>query len=210
MRRRLGSGNPTLVEEALKDYQQAQADTRWGPSNSYRGLDAEVREAARRFLRRGEYRWAALAVMWHLADADDAGLLADVLERAEDPGVRWEALHAAGAALGAGVGPDARLLRVVSAVALDEGGDTDVREIALRALSELDVPEVVEVALRACGSGELAVQVCAAGYLSAPERVGVHRERVRRLVESWPEDVGFWGEQVREALALGGDGSGVG
>lgn len=202
MRRQLGSGDPALMEDALRGYQQAQADTRWGPANPYRELDDEVRGAARHFLRRGEYRWGALAVMGHLADAEDAELVAEVLERTDDAGVVWEALHAAGAALAAGTEPDARLLGVVGGIALDEGRETDLRECALRALSGLDGPEAVEVVLRAGESGDLAVQVCAAAYLSAPSRLPVHREHVRRLAESWPEDAGFWADQVREDLAL--------
>ncbi|WP_406163126.1 hypothetical protein OG298_41705 [Streptomyces sp. NBC_01005] len=200
---RLESDDIDVVCGALDDYQSAQATTRWGVDNPYWPLANEVRFAARELLAQpssGRSHASALTVMWHLAKEEDAGLIADALDSATDAGVREDALLAAGTALAAGEEPNRRLLALITTMVLDEGLDVRDRKNAMQALDDLDLPEVADFIVRVSESSELELQVHAAGYLATPLRLRVHRDRVRRLAESWPEDAGWWADQIREAV----------
>ncbi|WP_331767652.1 hypothetical protein [Embleya sp. NBC_00896] len=201
---RLESDDIDVVRGALDDYQSAQADTRWGVDNPYWPLDNEVLFAARDLLGQppsGYSHASALTVMWHLAEEEDADLIADALEGAPDAGVREMALAAAGTALAEGEEPNRRLLALITAMVLDEGLDVQDRKDAMRALDDLDLPEVEDLLVRVSESSELELQVYAAGCLATPLRLRVHRDRVRQLAKSWPEDAGWEAEHIRrEAL----------
>jgi len=201
---RLESDDIEVVRRGLDDYRQAQADTRWGVDNPYRPLDNEVRFAARDLLGRpssGRSHASALTVLWHLAEEEDADLIADVLEGAPDAAERETALLAAGTALAEGEEPNRRLLELITAMVLDESLDANKRKDALRALAELDSPEVEDLIVRVGESSERELQVYAACHLTTPLRLRVHRDRVTRIAKSWPEDAGWEAKQVREALA---------
>lgn len=197
---RLASDDVDVVRGALDDYQSAQADTRWGVDNPYWPLANEVRFAARELLGQpsGSGHASALTVLWHLAEEEDADLIADVLEGAQD--ARETALLAAGTALAAGEVPNRRLLALIAAMVLDESLDVRDRKDAMGALDDLDLPEVEELIVGLSESAELELQVYAAGCLTTPPRLQVHRDRIRRLAESWPEDVGWGAEYVRDAI----------
>ncbi|WP_255951359.1 hypothetical protein [Streptomyces odontomachi] len=200
---RLESEDPDVVSGALDDYQSAQADTRWGVDNPYWPLDNEVRFAARDLLARpssDRSHASALTVLWHLAEEEDADLIADALEGAADAEVRDVALRAAGTALAESDEPNRRLLALITARALDEGLDVQDRKDAMHVLGELDLPEADDLIVRLSASSEPELQVYAAVFLATPLRLRVHRDRVRRLVESWPEDAGWEAKHVREAL----------
>ncbi len=200
---RLESDDVDVVREALDDYQSAQADTRWGVDNPYWPLAGEVRFAARDLLAQppsGRSHASALTALWHLAEAEDADLIADVLEGAPDDEGREMALLAAGTALAAGEEPNRRLLALVTARVLDEGLDVRDRRDAMSALDDLDLPEIDDLLVRLSESPELDLQVYAAGCLATPLRLRAHRDRVRRLAESWPEDAGGEAAHVREAI----------
>ncbi|WP_331772203.1 hypothetical protein OG948_52615 (plasmid) [Embleya sp. NBC_00888] len=200
---RLESGDIDVVRRTLDDYQSAQADTRWGVDNPYWPLANEVRFAARDLLGQppsGSSHVSALTVLWHLAEEEDADSIADALHGAPDAAVREMALLAAGTALEEGEEPNRRLLGLITAMVLDEGLDVGDRQDAMRALADLDLPEVEELIVRLSESAELELQVYAAGCLATPLRLRVHRDRVRRLAESWPEDAGWEAEHIREAL----------
>ncbi|MFF1916292.1 hypothetical protein ACFVYE_32855 [Streptomyces sp. NPDC058239] len=200
---RLGSDDIDVVRGALDDYQSAQADTRWGVDNPYWPLANEVRFAARDLLGQspsGRSHASALTVMWHLAEEEDADLIADALEGAPDAEVREMALLAAGTALAEGEEPNRRLLATITATVLDEGLDVRDRKDAMQALEDLDLPEVEDLIVRLSESSALELQVYAAGCLATPLRLRVHRDRVRRLARSWPEDAGWEAKHVREAV----------
>ncbi|AXK31352.1 hypothetical protein DVA86_00520 [Streptomyces armeniacus] len=200
---RLGSDDIDVVREALDDYQSAQATTRWGVDNPYCPVAGEVLFAARDLLGQppsGHSHESALTVMWHLAEAEDADLIADALERAPDAGERETALLAAGTALAEGGEPDRRLLALVTAMVLDEGLDVRGRKAAMGALDDLDLPEVEDLLVRLTESSEPELQVYAAGCLATPLRLRTHRDRVSRLVKSWPEDAGWEAKHIREAI----------
>lgn len=202
-RTRLASDDIAVVRECLDDYQTAQANTRWGVENPYEPLADDVRRAARRLLgpdRSGRERSIALTMLWHLGEAEDAGLVADVLEGAVDEEV-WEmALLAAGTVFAQGEEPDRRLFELIAAMALDEGLEVRERRNAMRALADLEVPEVEELILRLSESPELELQVCAAVCLGSPRQVRRHRALLQRLVASWPADARGEAQIVREAL----------
>jgi hypothetical protein len=202
-RARLGSGDVDVVRRALDDSQSAQANTRWGVDNPYWPLDDAVRLAARNLLRQpnsGPAHASALTVMWHLAEEEDAALIADVIEGTPDTAVRETALRAAGTALADGEEPNRRLLGLIAAMALDEGLEVRERRDAMHALSDLDLPEVEDLIVRLSESSELELQVSAAGYLTEPQRLRIHRDHVTRVASSWPEDAGWGANAVRKAL----------
>lgn len=200
---RLESDDIDLVREALDEYQSAQADTRFGVDNPYWPLADEVRFAALDLLGRppsGRSHMSALTVLWHLAEEEDADLIADAFAGAPDSKVRETALFAARTVLAESEEPNRRLLALISDRVLDESLDVRERKNAINALEELDLPEVEELLVRVSESSELNLQVCAAGCLATPLRLRVHRDRVRRLAESWPEDAGWEAEHIRKAL----------
>ncbi|MGW1616956.1 hypothetical protein ACWCQZ_47825 [Streptomyces sp. NPDC002285] len=200
---RLESDDIDVVRGALDDYQSAQATTRWGVDNPYWSLADEVRFAARRLLGlppSGGSHASALTILWHLAEEEDADLIAEVLEGAPDAGVREGALLAAGTALAKGEKPNRRLLVLITAMVLDEGLDVRDRRDAMQALADLDLPEVEDLIVRLSESSELELQVYAALCLVTPLRLRVHRDRVRQLAKSWPEDAGDYASIVREQL----------
>ncbi|GAB3958512.1 hypothetical protein GCM10029978_003590 [Actinoallomurus acanthiterrae] len=206
---RLHSGDLGVVCDALSDYQQAQADTRWGVDNPYWPLNNEVLFVARDLLDRSstlddENRHRALSwsltMVWHLGEDEDADRVAEILETTSDPGLREEGMMAASTALEDAEEPNPRLLAAVRAIALDESLDARDRGSAIHALGDLDLPEVEALFIRLTESGDLKVQVSAAGQLTSPKRVRVHRELLQQLVESWPEDAGPFSGDVRDAL----------
>lgn len=86
---RLHSGDLAVVCDALSDYQQAQANTRWGADNPYWPLNNEVLFVARDLLDRsstlaGENRHRALSwsltMVWHLGEDEDADRIAGIPE----------------------------------------------------------------------------------------------------------------------------------
>ena len=206
---RLHSGDLGVVCDALSDYQQAQADTRWGVDNPYRPLNNEVLFVARDLLDRSStlddenrqraISWSLTAV-WHLGEDEDADRIAEILETTSDPGLREEGLMAASTALEDAEEPNPRLLAAVRAIVLDESLDARDRGSAIHALGSLDMPEVDALFIRLTGSGDLKVQVSAAGQLTSPKKVRVHRELLQQLVDSWPEDAGPFSRDVRDAL----------
>ncbi|KAB2349501.1 hypothetical protein [Actinomadura rudentiformis] len=200
---RLESDDIDVVREALDDYQSAQADTRWGVDNPYWPVANEVLFAARDLLGQppsGRSHASALTAMLHLAEEEDADLIADVLEGVPDAEVREMALLAAGTALAKGEEPNRRLLALITAMALDEDLDVRERKDALHPLEGLDLPEAEDLLVRLSESSELELQVHAAGCLATPLRLRVHRDRVKQLAESWPEDAGWEAKHIREAL----------
>jgi hypothetical protein len=203
-RARLDSDDIDVVCGALNDYQRAQADSRWGMDNPYWPLDNEVRLAASELLRHpasdGGHHESALTALWHLAEDEDADVIADILEDTTDPVVRQSALEAAGTALAAGEEPNRRLVALVIAMALDESVDVQDRKNAMRALQELDLREVEDLMVGLTESPELGLQVCAASWLATPLRLRVHRDRLRRLAESWPKDVDWEARRIRDEL----------
>ncbi|MGC7103020.1 HEAT repeat domain-containing protein [Amycolatopsis lurida] len=174
---RLGSDDIDVVRMALDDYQSAQADTRWGVDNPYSPLANEVRFAARDLLGQppsGRSHASALTVLWHLAEEDDADVIADVLEGPPDAEVREMALLAAGNALAAGEEPNRRLLALITAMVPDESLEVQDRKDAMGALDDLDLPEAEDLIVGLSESSELELQVYAAGCLATPLRLRVH------------------------------------
>ncbi|HEY1094032.1 MAG TPA: hypothetical protein VGE61_04980 [Glycomyces sp.] len=203
-RARLASEDIALVRECLDEYQTAQATTRWGVDNPYEPLADEVRRAALRLLgtdRSERERSIALTMLWHLGEAEDAGVIVDVLESTADEEVREMALLAAGTALAQGGDElDRRLFEMVAGMVLDAGLEVRERRNAMHALTDLEFPEVEELILQLSESPEIELQVCAAVCLGSPQQVRRHRVLLERLVASWPPDAGGEAQIVREAL----------
>ncbi|MGW1340067.1 hypothetical protein ACWCOV_03360 [Kribbella sp. NPDC002412] len=127
----LHSENVATVCRALNMYQVAASYTRLSGGNPLEPLGGEVRLVAREVLSRppvagdAEMRAAfdhlsALNVLTSLAEADDAELIADVLEGTADADVRATALLAAAAVP---ADPGARLTGVLDAMTQDEALD---------------------------------------------------------------------------------------
>jgi hypothetical protein len=124
----LYSDNVATVCRALNMYQVAASYTRLSGGNPLEPLGGEVRQVARAVLSRppvagdAEMRAAfdhlsALNVLTSLAEAEDAALIAEVLEGTGDADVRATALLAAAAVP---ADPGARLVGVLDAMVRDE------------------------------------------------------------------------------------------
>ncbi|MBN6053566.1 hypothetical protein JYK22_16615, partial [Nonomuraea sp. RK-328] len=200
----LHSENTAAVCKALDEYQHEEALTRFGGDNPLEPFANEVLFAARDLLSRpAEPRThaSALNVMRNLAEHEDADLIAHALDGATDVDVLQAGLSAASVALMGEAEPDRRLLNMIIDIVLDEARDVAERCDALSALNGVDAPEVEDTLVRASESSELDLQISAALRLSMPGRIRTHRERVERLVASWPEDAGRDTSMVREQLA---------
>jgi hypothetical protein len=143
----LHSDNVATVCRALNMYQVAASYTRLSGGNPLEPLGGEVRQVARDVLSRppmaadAELRAAfdhlsALNVLTSLAEAEDAELIAEVLEGTGDTDVRATALLAAAAVPAGGVS-NQRLLGVLDALVLDESLDERARARAQAVRSKL-------------------------------------------------------------------------
>ncbi|MFC4012964.1 hypothetical protein ACFOY2_37450 [Nonomuraea purpurea] len=199
----LHSGDTAAVCAALDDYQHEEALTRFGGSNPLEPFATEVLFVARDLLRgpaEPDAHASALNVMRNLAEYEDADLIADALDGATDVDVLQAGLSAAACALMDEPEPNPRLLAMLIAMVFDETRDVDERCDALSALDHVDAPEVEDALVRASASSELNLQVSAVLRLAMPGRIRVHRERIERLVASWPDNVGGNATFVRERL----------
>jgi hypothetical protein len=209
----LDSGNPVAVGIALDHFQYSDALTRFGGTSLYARYERQVLSVARTVLRQppteagdatfaGANHASALNAMMNLARAGDAGLIADALAMATDLNVRYAACLAAGTALADSPEPDPGLVAVLGAVVFDDRLDVRYeRSPAVGALFEADSPAATDILVRATELPELELQVEAALGLTMPTRLPAHRERLHRLVASWPDDAGYRADEVREALA---------
>lgn len=132
----LHSDNVATVCRALNMYQVAASYTRLSGGNPLEPLGGEVRQVAREVLSRppmaadaelraGFDHLSALNVLTSLAEAEDAELIAGVLEGTRDVDVRSTALLAAAAVP---ADPGARLVGVLDAMVAD--GTLDERDRA--------------------------------------------------------------------------------
>jgi hypothetical protein len=144
----LYSDNVATVCRALNMYQVAASYTRLSGGNPLEPLGGEVRQVARAVLSRppvagdAELRAAfdhlsALNVLTSLAEAEDAALIAGVLEGTEDADVRATALLAAAAVP---ADPGARLVGVLDAMVQDETLDERDRARAHAVRERLTAP----------------------------------------------------------------------
>lgn len=206
----LHSENVGAVCTALSMYQVAASYTRLTGGNPLEPMVDEVRQVARALLRRpprpgggqmrpGADHVSALNVLTSVAEVEDADLIADVLEGSTDVDVRATGLLAAAAVLTKE--PDARLVDLIGAMVLDETLGVRERRVALTTLGGVGAPEVDELLVRATESTERELQTAAALQLATPRRIRTHRDRLERLVESWPEDAGGDARLVRDQLA---------
>jgi hypothetical protein len=207
----LHSGRPAATGIALDHFQYSGALTRFGGQSAVERFAPEVLAIARASLRQppapaagdtfeGANHASALNAMMNLAEPADAELIVAALERATNGNVIDAACAAARTALYECAEPDTRLVAALGAVAFDENLDLVVREGALSALFYTGGAEATGLLVRATESGELRLQAEGALGLTVRHRFHAHRERLERLVATWPEDAGYRGSEVREAL----------
>jgi hypothetical protein len=212
----LDSGNPVAVGIALDHFQYSDALTRFGGTSLYARYERQVLSVARAVQRQppidagdaaafpGANHASALNAMMNLARAGDADLIADALAMATDLNVRDAAYLAAGTALADSPEPSPRLVAMLGTVVFDDRLDVRYeRSPAVGALFEADSPAATDILVRATELPELELQVEAALGLTMPIRLAAHRERLLRLVASWPDDAGYRADEVRDALAEG-------
>ncbi|MGY0063106.1 hypothetical protein ACWY4P_42315 [Streptomyces sp. LZ34] len=209
----LHSGHTVAAGIALDHFQYSGALTRFGGESAVERYGPDVLAVARELLRRpptpededtstGANHASALNAMMNIAEASDVDLIADALALATHANVRSAACSAAATALAAAGAPSPRLVAALGAVVFDESLDVDVEERteALHAVSEADGPEATALLVRATESGEHRMQVYGALGLTTNGRFHDHRERVERLVATWPQDAKYPANLVREAL----------
>ncbi|WP_344659841.1 hypothetical protein [Catenulispora subtropica] len=194
----LRSGERVPVAMAVAWFQYAEAQARWGVDNPYEAAAAEVLERARWLLRfppmpaadsgavRDEADHAsALLAMTNLAEAQDADLIADVIERSSEPEVLANAAWAAGGPLEQADAPEPRLVEAIGRRAGDRTLDPRIRAELLGALRFADCERGAEIAMRLAEESDVEMQVAAAQVLAAAH-LATHRPVVERLRASWP------------------------
>jgi hypothetical protein len=194
----LRSEKRVLVSIALARYQYSVAESRWGTKTPAESVSAEVLERARWLLShppmkaresgaiRDDADYAsALLAMTNLADAQDADLIADVIERSSEPEVLVTASMAAHRPFELAEVPAPRLVEAIGRRATDESLSPRTRAEVLAALSHADCARGLEIALSLAESDDVTLQVAAAQVLAAAH-LATHREVVERLRASWP------------------------
>jgi hypothetical protein len=196
----LRSGQRAPVSIALARFQYSESESRWGSDNPAQAVAAEVLDRARWLLRQpamsaresgatadeADHASALLAIM-NLAEPEDAGLIADVLDRSSEHEVLFAASYAAHRPLEQAQSPDPRLAEAIGRRALDRTLDPGTRADVLRALRYADCARGAELAVLLAESDEIELQIAAAEVLAAAH-LATHRAVVVRLLASWPAD----------------------
>jgi hypothetical protein len=207
----LRSAVPAAIGTALDHYQYAEAASRYGGENPFASYAPEVLDRARELLRQdalgageggaavaGANHASALGAMMNLAEPIDADLIARALET-PTPEVREAGLLAAGRALELSDAPEPRLIQVLADTVLDDTLPSRDRVEALHVLGSAPVPEVIELALRALRTGDLALQAEAALIL-AERDLDAYRAAIAAVVATWPADVPWSATEIRNLL----------
>ncbi|WP_067826560.1 hypothetical protein [Actinomadura kijaniata] len=202
----LRSRRPEAVGIALDHYHLADGLTRFGIDDGE--YAAEVLAIARDVLGRpssaaGADHASAFGILSELGEPEDAETIAAALRRREAPAVvRESAVDAAWECLERWDTPDEGIVTALEGLVFDGSGDMELRVQAVNALTGLGpVEQVTAVLRRAARSGDLPVQVEAAVGLTFPDLIEEHRELVREVAGSWPQDAGERAAIVRRKLA---------
>ncbi|WP_327327447.1 hypothetical protein OG735_36705 [Streptomyces sp. NBC_01210] len=189
----LHSGQPVAVGIALDHFHQDDGLTRFG-------LDArewapEVLAVARDVLGHpgaGANHASALHLLEEIAEPADAEALAAALRtRGGAKAARERAVQTAKSCLTRWEAPDDRVIAALEGFIHDASLDVDERSEAVIALFDLPTaPQATAVLVRATRSPELPIQVEAAIGLTFEHLIDDHRERLERLVATWPQEAG--------------------
>lgn len=200
----LRSGTTAAIGTALDHYDYAEAFGRHGFGNLFAAHSQEVLDRARDLLRQPPLRGddedgvnhaSALGVMLNLAQAEDAELIAAVLEEATGVGARDAALSAARRALDRAAVPNPRLVNILSEIVFDDARPTSERTSALTAVGDV----AVDVVLRAIELDDLHLQGHAAWVLAYRD-LDRYRALLERVVATWPDDPPYPGSEAFELL----------
>jgi hypothetical protein len=206
----LHSGRVAAVGIALDHFSHDEGLTRFGLSTE--PYHADVRILARHVLSQppssvpgteeGASHASALDALAWIADPGDARLLADLLPRPDlPPLVRSRLFRAVETCLGKWDEPDERLITAIERIFLDPAVPMDDRVEAVEVLFDTSGPRMVEALLRAVACEAVPVQVAGAERLSDEDLIGKHRELLRDLAASWPEETPYEARLVRRRLA---------
>jgi hypothetical protein len=207
----LGSTDPVAVGVALDQYHRSEAFTRHGTANAFADYADDVVARAREILRGppsgpecgaepGANHASALGALMNLAEPDDAGLIADALNRTRTANLQFAASLAAGAALEKSVSPHHGLIAGLEQVVLDMDAVLDARSGALAALGRSLCARATQALMRATNVPNIRLQATAALHLldRDPE---AHRSHVLELTLTWPDDPPYPAPDVLELLS---------
>ncbi|MGW0969968.1 hypothetical protein [Streptomyces sp. NPDC002516] len=131
---------------------------------------------------------SALDVLARLAGPGDAGLLAVALGRRDvAPQVRTRAIRAAQDCLDRWEAPESPVVAALEEIAFDAAAAMEHRVLAIIALHGATGPRATAVFLRAARSDVLPLQVEGALGLTQDHLIDRHRDLVRTLLASWPD-----------------------
>jgi HEAT repeat protein len=144
---------------------------------------------------------SALHTLQVCAEPEDADPIVAALRMRDVPSVvRERAIHAASSCLERWEVPDDRVIAALEEIIFDESVDLDERTDAVNALFDLNSPQATAILVRATHCAELPIQVEAALGLTYEHLIDEHRNLLRNLVASWPEDNEYRAWQVRQAV----------
>ncbi|MEU8822877.1 hypothetical protein [Streptomyces sp. NPDC048636] len=189
----LHSGRPVAVGIALDHSHQDDGLGRFGLATS--AFATEVTTVAREVLRQplsgtgAQHAGALHALEWY-AGPEHAAELTTAL-RARGPAlVRERAVLAAQRCLERWPAVDEDVVAALEELVFDDAVEVAERADAVVALFDLPSPAVTAVLLRAVRSPEPPIQVEAAVGLTYEHLIEDHRDLLRSVVASWPEDAG--------------------
>ncbi|TCO51019.1 hypothetical protein EV646_1011 [Kribbella antiqua] len=206
----LRSESPVAVGIALEHMHHVDGLTRFGMDDTEHHQEALA--VARDVLRQpsspadlspgtgaGANHAGALGIVAELGEPEDApAIVAGLksvfrvvrecgLEAATDCLQRWEV-------------PDETIIAALEDLIFDSSADLVLRTDAVVALFAVETPQVTAVLLRAARCSELPIQVEGANGLSIQSGADDHRDLLREVVRSWPEDAGDRAWIARDAL----------
>ncbi|MET7719068.1 hypothetical protein [Streptomyces sp. NPDC005407] len=212
LRTMLRSGSPVAVGIALDHFHHAEGLTRFGLDDTEHA--PEVLAVAREVLHQppslatlspqtgaGASHASALNILKELGDPEDAVAITAALAKHTTPAVVREcAVDAASWCLERWEAPDERVVAALEELIFDGSADMELRTDAVNALFDLNAPRVTAVLVRAANSAELPIQVEGAIGLTFVHLIDQHRQLLREVVASWPQDAGDRARIVRDEL----------
>ncbi|NUP38568.1 MAG: hypothetical protein HOY76_16500 [Streptomyces sp.] len=200
LRTLLHSESPVAVGIALDHFHLAEGITRFGLDDAEHAPD--VLTVARAVLRQppspaelspetgfGASHASALNILKELGEPEDAATIVAALRSDTAPDVVREcAVAAASWCLERWEAPDEQVVDSLEELIFDSTADMELRTDAVNALFGLDDPRITAVLVRAARSVDLSIQVEGAIGLTYSHLIDQHRELLRELVASWPEE----------------------
>ena len=208
----LEARQPAARGVAFDHYRYAEASSRFGEANPFTESAQRVLQRARETLRQapvekgvhgaavpGANHASALGPMVNLAQPEDGALIADILRTPAGPDVWAGALDAAQTVAERAPAVDPDLVGALTAAVADPARSWRDRADALGVLAFASPTAALARADAMLGVPDLRMRVRAAWVLAEGD-LEANRQRLNRLVKTWPDDAPWPAFEVRQML----------